>query len=422
MPHEGQKRLLYVNGTHFTWGHEEELRQKVLTVSPATFDRLLKRERIRVGVGHSTTTPGTTLKHQIKVRTFSDWNENKPGFFEIDLVAHCGTTVSGVFINTLVMTDIVTTWTECIGLIRKSADDVILGLMTASKLLPFNVLGLDADNGCEFINYDLMNYCEQNKITFTRSRAYKKNDQAHVEQKNGSIVRRLVGYDRYETEAAWEALCELYSVLRLYINFFQPTLKLKQKIRIGSKTIKKYEKAQTPYERVLSSEYVNQTIKDQLTQQYQTLDPLLLKEKIHQLQTSLWQHAAIGEVIPLIDELSQNPDQEKTIKNDRSIFYRKVKKVRGKKRAYRTRPDPFVDVYDSIKFELEINPNINVKTILEKLMKRYPNHFYKGHLRSLQRRVNEIRAEQTHLIEKYQQLMVDKKFMTNNEIGVRVNG
>lgn len=174
-----------------------ELKARVLSVSPATFDRLLKPERIKSGKGLTTTKAGTLLKNQITVRTFADWNEHVPGFFECDLVAHCGETTTGVYLNTLVITDIITTWTECIGIIQKSADDVILALETARQLLPFNLLGLDVDNGAEFINHDVFNYCEENRITFTRSRPYKKNDQAHVEQKNGSIVRRIVGYDRY---------------------------------------------------------------------------------------------------------------------------------------------------------------------------------------------------------------------------------
>ncbi len=191
----------------------QDVKRRVLSVSPATLDRLLQEERIKNKTSISATRAGSLLRDKIRVRTFADWNEKSPGFFEADLVAHCGESTMGVFLNTLVMTDIVTGWTECIGLIRKTADDVILGLNTVSQLAPFKILGFDVDNGCEFINYEVMSYCEKNAITFTRSRAYKKNDQAHVEQKNGSIVRRLIGYDRYEAEAAWEAMCNLYAVL-----------------------------------------------------------------------------------------------------------------------------------------------------------------------------------------------------------------
>jgi len=257
---------------------------------------LLRCERIKSGRGLTTTKPGTLLKNQITIRTFADWNEQIPGFFECDLVAHCGETTMGMFLNTLVITDIITTWTECIALFKKSADDVMLGLDTARKLLPFAMLGLDVDNGSEFINHDLLDYCKENSITFTRSRPYKKNDQAHVEQKNGSIVRRLVGYDRYEGETAWEVMCELYSTLRLYINFFQPTLKLIDKIRKGSKTVKKYDKAKTPYQRILTCEHISQKTKDELTEQYENLDPIALKTKLTVLQEKLWGFAWIQKI------------------------------------------------------------------------------------------------------------------------------
>mgnify|MGYP002467941405 CR=1 FL=1 len=227
------------------------IKDKVLSVSPATFDRLIKAEKTQVAKGVTTTKNGGILKTQIKVRTFSDWNETKPGFFECDLVAHCGQSTEGQYINTLVITDIVTTWTECIPIIRKSSDDVILGLNAAKEILPCEILGLDCDNGAEFINYALVDYCAQNNITFTRSRAYKKNDQAHVESKNGSIVRRLIGYDRFEGRTAFSVLTELYAKIRLYVNFFQPSLKLASKAREQSKVTRKYEKAKTPYQRVL---------------------------------------------------------------------------------------------------------------------------------------------------------------------------
>lgn len=393
----------------------EEVRIRVLSVSTATLDRLLHQERIKTKIGLSTTQPGSLLKNQIKVRTFADWNEKKPGFFEADLVAHCGEAVMGVFLNTFVMTDIVTTWTECIALIRKSADDVILGLNIASQLLPFKILGFDVDNGCEFINYDVMAYCEKNNITFTRSRAYKKNDQAHVEERNGSIVRRLVGYDRYETEAAWEVMCSLYAVLRLYINFFQPSLKLLEKIRQGSKTIKKYDKAKTPYQRVLASEHITQQVKDQLTQQYNSLDPLVLKEKIRELQEQLWKQAWTSDIVPVIDELNLNESDQKEAGSEIPRLYRKTKKL-SRQRDWRTRKDPFEHVQEFIKLEIQFKPQTAANEILDKLMKKYPNDFYKGHLRTLQRRVNEIRIQQDNREEKYQKLMVNKKLMTTESL------
>ena len=211
------------------FGHlslSDDTRQQLLSLSPATVDRLLHQERYANGHGLCTTKPGGLLKRQIPVRTFADWSDLAPGFIEADLVAHCGDNTEGSFLNTLVLTDVATGWTECLALLRRSEADVAAGLEIARRLLPFPLLGLDTDNGSEFINYGMLHYCEREKITFTRARAYKKNDQAHVEEKNGSVVRRLVGYDRYEGPNAWRALAALYRVLRLYVNFFQPSMKL----------------------------------------------------------------------------------------------------------------------------------------------------------------------------------------------------
>lgn len=392
----------------------EEIKSRVISISPATFDRLLRKERIKIKNGLSTTKPGALLKNAIKIRTYSDWNENQPGFFETDLVAHCGETTRGVFLNTLVLTDILTTWTECIPLIRKSADDVILGLNTASQLLPFRILGIDVDNGCEFINYDVMHYCEQKNITFTRARPFKKNDQAHVEEKNGSIVRRIIGYDRYESETAWKIMSNLYALLRLYINFFQPSLKLLEKVREGSKTIKKYDKAKTPYQRVLLSDHIAQSVKNELTQQYNKLDPIVLQTEIKKLQEQLWMFAYTGNIRPLSDELEASPstsDKFQESPNAAPRFYRKTKKA-PRKRDWRTRRDQFEHVKDYIEQEIQYRPTIHAKEILEKLMQTFPNQFCNGHLRTLQRRVSEIRIQQNNRELEYQELMIKKKSMT----------
>ena len=178
------------------------MRQQLLSISSASVDRLLKVERQQTKKGLSTTKPGSLLKKQIQVHTFMDWDEVIPGFCEADLVAHCGDRVNGTFLNTLVLTDITSGWTEFLALLKRSEADVIAALKIAQKLLPFPLLGLDTDNGSEFINYELLKFCKSQQITFTRSRAYRKNDQAHVEEKNGSIVRRLnVSQDRLTSVA-----------------------------------------------------------------------------------------------------------------------------------------------------------------------------------------------------------------------------
>jgi hypothetical protein len=210
---------------------------------------------------------------------------------EADLVAHCGDRSEGAYLNTLVLTDIATGWTECVALLRRSEGDVSGGIHAARQCLPFPLLGLDTDNGGEFINYELLRYCEKERITFTRSRAYRKNDQAHVEEKNGSVVRRLIGYDRYEGTDAWRALTALYRVLRLYVNFFQPSMKLLSRERLGGHTTKHYDKARTPYQRVLESSVISEDQKSRLRVLYHDLDPVLLLQEVEHLQDAFWQYA-----------------------------------------------------------------------------------------------------------------------------------
>jgi IS30 family transposase len=271
-------------------GHLElpaEVKEKLLSLSPATADRLLKVERRKYGKGKSTTRAGTLLKKHIPIRTFADWNNVKPGFLEADLVAHCGESPRGPFLNTLTMTDIATGWTELAALPTKRADDVLNAVEQIKSVLPFTMLGFDSDNGSEFINHDMVAWCGKNEITFTRSREYRKNDQAHVEQKNGSIVRRIVGYNRYATSESLEILYGLYRLVRLYTNFFQPCLKLVSKERDGARVHKKYDKALTPYQRVLNSKFIPRELKASLRRHFENLDPLFLLKEIQGLQARL---------------------------------------------------------------------------------------------------------------------------------------
>jgi len=243
-----------------------------------------KRYRIK---GRSTTRPGTLLKKSIPIRTFTDWDEAKPGFFEVDLVSHDGGAVRGDFIQSLNFTDISTGWDEMIAVKNKAQRWVFSGIETIKERLPFSILGIDSDNGAEFINDHLLRYCEKEQITFTRSRPYRKNDSCFVEQKNYSVIRRAVGYARYDTDKELNILNELYNYLRLYVNFFQPVRKLIKKERIGSKVIKKYDEAKTPYRRVLASPDIEDEIKMKLRKEYDMLNPAELKRKITKLQNKL---------------------------------------------------------------------------------------------------------------------------------------
>ena len=402
----------------------EETHKLLLSMSPATADRLLKSERGNPNRGKSTTRAGKLLKNQIQIRTFSDWNDVNPGFFEGDLVAHCGNTVRGTYLNTLTLTDIYSGWTECQPLLKKSEAEVIYALQTASKLLPFPMLGFDSDNGSEFINYALLNYCEEKKITFTRSRPYKKNDQAHVEEKNGSIVRRMIGYDRYEGENAYQILLELYLEMRLYINFFQPSMKLLSKERRGAKVLKKYDVAKTPHQRLMQSS-LDEKIKDNLSKQFQSLDPVKLLKKINLLQEQFWQygwkdtsiqpngcfneqHNMAASNLTKIQSSNLKPQEnlgEEPMAPVKRKYHitKKPRKIQAQ-RAWRTRKDPFEHVWMDIQAKLKINLHYTAKYLFQELQKAHPNTFADSQLRTMQRRIakwrkNKLEENRSKLLE-----------------------
>ena len=263
-------------------------KELLLKISSASIDRCLRPVRIKSPHGLSTTKPGSLLKNLIPVRTFTEWDEERPGFMEIDLVAHCGNTTEGQYLNTLTCTDISTGWTDVTALPRRSQEAVSQAIHLMRQRLPFPLLGIDSDNGSEFINDLLYRYCLDEKISFTRSRPYKKNDQAHVEQKNWSVVRHTVGYDRWETDQEFAILESIHDDLRLYINFFQPSFKLIAKERIGNRTIKRYDTAKTPYQRVLERKDISTEAKARLMNLYVQLNPAELRRSIDQKTAKLW--------------------------------------------------------------------------------------------------------------------------------------
>lgn len=277
---------------HHELSLEAETRERLLTLSPATVDRLLQPARQAVRPhGLATTKPGTLLKQSIPVRTFAQWDDARPGFMEVDLVAHCGVDGGGEFLYSLDMLDVKTRWVELAALRNRSQATVTAAIQACQIRLPYPLLGLDSDNGSEFINADLKRFCEQEQITFTRGRPYHKNDQAYVEQKNWTAVRQVVGYDRYEGQTACEALQALYVPLRLYLNFFQPVMVLVEKQREGGKVTKRYDTAQTPYQRCLDSPDIAEAAKERLRQLYPTLNPAALLRQIQARQQALWQLA-----------------------------------------------------------------------------------------------------------------------------------
>ena len=267
---------------------DEETKEKLLTISAATIDRLLGKERKRMSLRRrSRTKPGTLLKHQIPIKTFSQWDEQRPGFVEIDLVGHEGGNTSGDYIQTLDVTDVCTGWTEVQAVKNKAQVWVFEALKQIRQRLPFDLLGIDSDNGSEFINDQLYRYCLKEEITFTRARAYRKNDNCYVEQKNWSVVRRALGYLRYDTPWELEIINRLHGYLRLYTNHFQPVMKMIEKTRVGSRLKKKYDKPRTPYQRVIDFSHGEEGRKEALTKEHFKLNPAELKRQITKLQDKL---------------------------------------------------------------------------------------------------------------------------------------
>ncbi len=266
-----------------------EIEAQLCQMSPSTIDRLLRFWRQSRGRRPLTTTkPGSLLKSSIPIRTFSDWQEDRPGFLEVDLVSHCGESTEGFYLTTLSTVDVASGWSECVGVWGKGQERVGTAIHRVRQHLPFPMLGLDSDNGSEFINQHLYNYCRLNRITFTRSRPYKKNDGCYVEQKDWSVVRRLIGYDRYNSRVALEVLNRIYELTRLYINFFQPVMKLVSKSRHGAKVYKVYDTAQTPYQRLLRSGVLTEAKQQELATTYYGLHPVLLLKQINENLEKLW--------------------------------------------------------------------------------------------------------------------------------------
>ncbi len=261
--------------------------------SAATLGRLLAPARASFPPRSATTTrPGTWLKGQIPIRTFAEWDDAGAGFLEIDLVAHCGTSTEGFYLCTLCAVDVATAWVELEAVWGKGQQRVGGAVHYVRERLPVPLLGLDSDNGSEFINQGLYDYCQRHAITFTRSRAYKKNDSAHVEQKNGAIVRTLIGYDRYTSKAAYAQLARVYRLVRLHVNFFQPVQKLLTKTRQGARVHRVYDRAQTPYQRLCATGALPATKRQELETLYQSLNPLQLRRQIEGELERLWALAA----------------------------------------------------------------------------------------------------------------------------------
>lgn len=370
---------------------DEGLKRLLLSASAATIDRLLAPVRKQ---SHSRRKRKNVKKvsKNIPIRTFADWNEPNPGYFEIDFVAHCGGSMADSFIHTLVMTDVCSGWTECVPLLVREQSLVVEGLEALFHQIPFPVRGIDSDNDGAFINETLLKFSQTREIEFTRCRAYHKNDQAWIEQKNGSVVRRLVGHERFSGIIAGQALAYLYQNARLYVNYFQPSFKLLSKSRNGAKVTRRYETPATPCERLLRHPEVNEKIKARLRETRQRLDPLELLHRIRESQEALARLAS--------DEVSTGGPGKKTFDQFLSQLPTLWKsgevrpthrKSTPSRRHWRTRIDPFESVWLDVLQWLQRDPDTTAKGLFQRLQSEHPGLFPDGQLRTLQRRIHEWR-------------------------------
>src|SRR5713226_6998831 len=264
-----------------------EVRAALLRVSAATIDRALRHVREQAGGQPRRRAVASAVRRSVPVRTFSDWHDPPPGFFEADLVAHSGPKASGSFVQTLVLTDIATGWTECAPLLVREQGLLVEVLTEMREHLPFAVLGFDTDNDSVFMNETVQEYCRIAGVEFTRCRPYRKNDQAWVEQKNGSVVRRMVGYRRFEGLEAAATLAHLYARVRLFVNFFQPSFKLAEKTREGARVRKRHHPPATPCQPLLADPRTPAAVRDRVTTLKANLDPVRLLAEIRAAQQRL---------------------------------------------------------------------------------------------------------------------------------------
>ncbi len=283
--------LIKLTEAEGAWGISEEVKAKLLRMSVSTCERLLRTHKAGFrSAGRCMTKPGSMLKSQIPVRTWADWLETEPGYCEMDLVHHCDNDTHGEYAHTLSVTDVVLGWTETQALKNRAEKTVELGVDSVRTRMPYPIKGLDSDCGGEFINQIMYRYCLDRKILFTRARPSKKNDQCRVEQKNFSVVRQNVGYDRFEGEEAVRALNAFYRALRLQVNFLQPCMILTGKERVGPKVRRHYDIAKTPCQRALEHPCVSNECKAALDEQLKAIKPIALAKEILRLRQELRHH------------------------------------------------------------------------------------------------------------------------------------
>jgi hypothetical protein len=380
---------------------DAEDRRRVFAISAATIDRMLGPAKV-VAAGGRRRRVGfySAIRREVPIRTFNDWQDPPPGFCEIDMVAHGGTSVAGSFIQTLTMVDVATGWTECLPLVARDGGLVVEAIKRAQSLFPWLLRGADFDNDSSFMNDVVVPWCRAQKIEVTRSRAYKKNDQAFVEQKNGAVVRRLVGYGRFEGVETAQVMARLYAAARLYVNFLQPSFKLKEKRREGAKVIKRYHDPATPFERVLAHPKVTRAVKARLRDMHRTLDPVALLAEMRAAQTELGERidrrpGKIAARLPAPPPASEAATFAKAL--GKSLKRGEPRGThRRPKRNYirRVRTPSMLDPHVvTIEGWLAGEPQLTALTIVGRLSKRYPEQFCKQQHSIVQRLLRALRRK-----------------------------
>ena len=376
-----------------------EVRARLLAMSAATIDRALRDIRRQAGTAtRRRSAPSAAIRRSVPIRTFDDWDDPPPGFVEADLVAHSGPVTRGSFVQTLVLTDIATGWTECAPLLVREQRLLTEVLSELRKVLPFPLLGLDTDNDSVFMNETVRDYCQQVGIEFTRCRPYRKNDQAWVEQKNGAVVRRTIGYRRFEGLEAAAALARLYAAMRLFVNFFQPSFKLASKARDGALVRKRYHPPATPCQRLMADPRTSEEVRHRVQELRSMLDPVRLLKEIRAVQQQLVDIADR----PVLGETAKptSPTLEEFLSGLRTAWregeVRPTSVAKAKPKRSRRRPDPFAAVTVELRGWFEAEPWHASRELLERLQAQCPGVYPDGQLRTLQRRLKEWRREATH--------------------------
>jgi hypothetical protein len=377
----------------------QEVRISLLAMSAATIDRALRDVRRHAGgATRRRAAPSSAVRRSVPVRTFDGWDDPPPGFVEADLVAHSGPVAKGSFVQTLVLTDIATGWTECAPLLVREQRLLTEVLSELRKVLPFTLLGLDTDNDSVFMNETVRDYCEKAGVEFTRCRPYRKNDQAWVEQKNGAVVRRTVGYRRFEGLEAAAVLARLYAAMRLFVNFFQPSFKLASKARDGAKVRKRYHPPATPCQRLLADPRTSQDVRRRLDELRVALDPVRLLREVRVAQQQLVEIAdtpVVGDTAkPTPPTLEQFLSGLRTAWQEGEVRPTSVPKAKPKR--LRRRPDPLAAVTTELRGWFEVEPWRTSRELFERLQAEYPGIYPGGQLRTLQRRIKEWRREVAH--------------------------